>query len=204
MTTVRSETPDILKYGVTQEAHEASEERCSKCEYRGYGESICDYLAITGKPRILVSPEIGGECKAFRPKSGTMVRKSASMTIRPNAGERPEELELRRRQQIYRQMRALYDEGLNDREIAEELRKSATTVRHWRIREGLPSNTGRVRTSPAAVQERQRQMVALWKQGLNDREIAEKMQMSKKTVRNWRKLRGLKSNYDGGKTHADE
>lgn len=204
MTTVTSEKPDILKYGVTQEAHEASEERCSKCEYRGYGEILCDYLAITGKPRILVSPEIGGECKAFLPKSGTLVRKSAALTIRPNAGERPEELELRQRQQIYRQMRALYDEGLNDREIGEEMRKSATAVRTWRLREGLPSNTGRVRTSSEAVQERQRQMMELWKSGLNDREIADKLLLTKKTVRVWRKKVGLKSNYDGGKKHADE
>lgn len=110
------------------------------------------------------------------------------------------------RQREYRQMKKLYEEGLSDREIAEEMRKPPATVRNWRLREGLSANTDRARTAPAAVQERRRKMMDLWSQGLNDREIADGVQVTKKTVRAWREKFGLASNYKlrRGKTDADE
>lgn len=192
-------SPDILLHGQTEEGFERSRERCSKCRYRGFGENLCDYIGMTGKPRILVSPGVGNDCTEFRPKDGTEGRKQAAMTVRMNAGERPEDQEMMQRQRMYRQMRILYDEGMNDREIADELGKSPCSIRNWRLREGLRSNTERKRTVGAAVQERRRQMMELWKKGLNDRQIADAMLLSPKTVRLWRREQGLRSNYERGK-----
>lgn len=202
--TKEEKIPDILLYGQTEEGREASRERCMQCQYRGYGEALCDYMGVTGKPRILVSPGVGEECKAFLPLEGKAPRKQAAMTVRMNAGERPEDQDFLRRQRQYRQMRMMYDEGMGDRQIAAEMGCSPCTVRNWRLREGLAGNTGRQRTSPEAVQERRRQMMTLWKQGLDDRQISDRMQLNVKTVRKWRRERGLESNWKKVTKHADE
>lgn len=41
-----------------------------------------------------------------------------------------------------RQARQLYDQGMNDHEIAEKLGVSPKGVYHWRYRNRLPANTG--------------------------------------------------------------
>jgi DNA-binding NarL/FixJ family response regulator len=105
---------------------------------------------------------------------------------------------------VYRQMRVMYDEGKNDHEIGEELGISANTVRNWRHREGLQSVTGRHNTTEEAIMERRRQMLRLWKEGKNDREIAEAVGVTKKTVQTWRHRAGIASNYERGKSHANE
>lgn len=180
----------ILKRGLTKEEHEASKERCRKCLYRNYGESCCDYLAITGKPRILVSPGVGEDCTEFRPMNGTVVRKTASMTIRPNAGERPREQLLRRSQQLYRQMKTMYEEGMSDRAIAAELRCSASAVKRWRVREGLHvNNRGSIPNKEIA--RRLELTRGLWAAGRTDAEIARAVGVSKRTVGKWRKDMGL-------------
>ena len=196
--------PDILVHGQTETGVEKSRERCVKCIYRGYGENLCDYIGITGKARIATSPGVGKACKEFVPQEGEKKRKVSQMTVRVNAGMRPEDLEKSSRARVYQQMRILYDEGMNDRQIGDELGKSPCTVRNWRLREGLASNTERQRTSTAAVMERRREMMALYKQGLDDRKIADKMMLSVKTVRKWRRENKLKSNYERVKKHADE
>ena len=202
--TKEGKIPDILLHGQTDEGHEASRERCMQCHYRGYGEALCDYMGVTGKPRILVSPGVGEECKAFLPMTGDAPRKQAALTVQPNAGMHPGDLDFLRRKSRYRQMRVLYDEGMNDHQISREMGCSPCTVRNWRLREGLKGNTERQRTSPAATIERRKQMLALWKQGLDDRQISDRMQLSVKTVRVWRRSAGLQSNWKGGKNHADE
>lgn len=202
--TKEGKIPDILLYGQTEEGHEASRERCMQCHYRGYGEALCDYIGVTGKPRILVSPGVGEECTEFRPLTGEAPRKQAALTLQPNAGMPSGDLDFLRRKSRYRQMRLLYDEGMNDHQISREMGCSPCTVRDWRLREGLKGNTERQRTSPAATIERRKQMLALWKQGLDDRQISDRMQLSVKTVRVWRRSAGLQSNWKGGKNHADE
>lgn len=196
--------PELLLYGQTEEGHEASRERCMQCFFRGYGEALCDYMGVTGKPRILVSPGVGEECTAFLPLDGDAPRKPYALTLQPNAGMHPGDLEFLRRQSRYRQMRVLYDEGMNDHQIGREMGCSPCTVRNWRLREGLKGNTDRKRTSPAATIERRAQMMTLWKQGLDDRQISDRMQLSVKTVRTWRRENGLQSNWKAGKKHADE
>lgn len=204
MTKKNDEAPLVLA-GITEEEFMESNERCRKCFYRSMAtDHACDYINLTGKARIEVSPGVGKDCTVFLPDTGKS-RRPAALTVRipeSNADYFTEDP----RQREYRQMKKLYEEGLNDREIAEEMRKPPATVRNWRLREGLSANSGRTRTGTAAVQERRRKMMELWSQGLNDREIAEGVQVTKKTVRAWREKFGLASNYKlrRGKIDADE
>lgn len=199
--------PDILLYGQTEEGAEAARDWCQKCRFRGCGDALCDYISVTGKARILVSPEVGEKCAAFDPDGdGPTPRKVQSMTIRPNAGERPEDQEARQRQQLYRQMKAMYEEGMSDRAIAAELRCGAYTVKRWRMREGLGvNNHGAVPDKLLA--ERRARTKELWARGCSDNEIARELHTSKRPIVKWRKEMGLPAHWVNGKrveNHADE
>lgn len=203
----KNNVPDVLLYGQTEEGVEASRKRCQICRFRGCGEALCDYISVTGKARILVSPEVGEKCTAFAPDEGApLQRKVQSMTVRPNAGERPEDQEARHRQQVYRQMKAMYEEGMSDRAIAEELRCGAYTVKRWRQREGLGvNNHGSV--PDKVLTERRMRTKELWGQGYNDIEIARELHASRRSVAKWRKEMGLPAlgvNGKKGESHADE
>lgn len=194
----KTKMQEILLYGQTEEGVEASMERCGKCKYRGSGECGCDYLGMTGRARILVSPGVGEECTAFAPMTGEPERKRAQMTIRPNAGERREAQEARGRERVFRQMKAMYEEGMSDRAIAAELHVSPTSVKRWRGREGLSvNNHGSI---PDKVQaERKAAAKELWARGGSDSDIAQALGVSPRTVAKWRYDMGLPSHDREGK-----
>lgn len=199
--------PDILLYGQTEEGAEASRERCKECRYRGCGEALCGYIGVTGKARILISPDVGEDCAAFEPAGdGPMPRKVQAMTVMPNAGERTEDQEARSRQRLYRQMKDMYKEGMSDRAIAAELRVGAYTVRRWRQREGLGvNNHGAVPDKVLA--ERREKTREMWAKGCSDNEIAKALHTSKRSIVKWRKEMGLPAHWVNGKKverHADE
>lgn len=112
--------------------------KCRKCAYRASDVAghTCDYLSITGHARILVSPEAGEHCTAFVPKQKKLRRGAPPPPPQPR--KRSERTLIR-----YRQMRQLYDEGKTDCVIADEVGVSRSTVKRWRLEEGLMPNTVR-------------------------------------------------------------
>lgn len=89
--------------------------------------------------------------------------------------------------------RELWEDGMNDVEIAGETGVSKTAVLNWRRREGLGSNY-RKRETPKARRE-EAKILALYDEKLNDQEIAQRMGCSVTKIRAVRLRRGLPSNW---------
>lgn len=89
----------------------------------------------------------------------------------------------------YSQVKALYESGKSDREIAAALGISKCTVCHWRKRRGLKPNS-HIDYS---------QIQALYYAGLSDKEISQTLHISQSTVRYWRYKNGVTPNkFHGG------
>ena len=98
------------------------------------------------------------------------------------------------------QAHSLYNEGLSDTKMALALGVSTGTVRNWRYRENLVSNANRYRQLESQrktledetnVGWDQEQALELWLDGLNDYEIAEKLDIEPSVAEAWRIDLGL-------------
>lgn len=78
--------------------------------------------------------------------------------------------------------RALHQQGLNDREIAEKEGVTRKVITGWRRYRGLPVN----REKRDYVERR-----ALYEQGLSDGEIAKRLGFTRATINAWRRNQGL-------------
>lgn len=85
-------------------------------------------------------------------------------------------------------VRKLYEEGLNDAEIAKRLGCSKSPVCTCRNRLGLPSKH---KNAVVPVEQAKK----LWAEGLNDGEIASRLGLMPKTIMAWRHRYGLDANY---------
>ena len=85
-----------------------------------------------------------------------------------------------------KQLIALYEKGLKDREIAEELGAHRSVVKYQRRRLGLKAHDRRLFTD--------QQLIDLHEEGLNDREKAERLGVSEGAVFYHRKRLGLEAN----------
>ncbi len=83
-----------------------------------------------------------------------------------------------------RQLKELYEQGFNDREISEKLGAHENTVRIHRIRLGLKAHGRRLLFTD-------RQLIELHEEGFNDREIGEKLGVDRSTVGVHRRRLGL-------------
>lgn len=101
-------------------------EKCLSCRYIQSG--YCDYASITGHCRIKICPP-GDKCTVYEPAPGQKAPESLPLD---GAKKTPTAQDYR-----WRQMRELYEQGLNDKEIASEMGCSRTTVRQWRHSESL-------------------------------------------------------------------
>lgn len=100
--------------------------KCMTCKYAPTG--VCDYAAITRHCRIKICPP-GDECTVYSPAPG---QKAPERPLNYGAKRKPTAQDYR-----WRQMRELYDQGLNDKEIAAEMGCGRTTVQRWRHSESL-------------------------------------------------------------------
>lgn len=116
---------------------------CYKCGYIGKiaGSVCCEYCVVTGHTRGSKKDENGilrpipaSECTHW--KDGKQTDKPKDFIF---AGKERKSTTESRLENLYAQIQQLYTDGLNDREIAEELRCSKTTVRRWRQRNNAPS-----------------------------------------------------------------
>lgn len=100
--------------------------------------------------------------------------------------------------------KALYSGGSTDKELAQELGVSNTTIVRWRHIHELPPNghgliPGKVGTPRMSkIELRKIKYMELYKQGLQDAEIGKICGVQKGTVYNWRKQLGLPPNGKRG------
>src|SRR6056297_244566 len=81
-----------------------------------------------------------------------------------------------------------YNAGYNDREIAEKVGVSDSTVGNWRHRNGKPAHNTRGRKINGEL------VMSLYRQGKNDRTIANESGYNPSTIGLWRKKNGLPVN----------
>ncbi len=86
--------------------------------------------------------------------------------------------------------RALYEQGLNDRQIAEAVNVSANTVNRWRTANGL------MKTAKPGIDEEKAR--ALYAQGMNDPQMAAELGTNRRNVSAWRARNRLGANATRG------
>ena len=90
------------------------------------------------------------------------------------------------------QMRmALYRQGLNDREISEQVHVTTEAISAWRRTNGLPAHNQHRKVTP----EMEAEMRKLHREGASDGQIAKALGMPKPTVAAWRSRKNLKANF---------
>jgi len=172
-------------------------ETCKRCRYRGFldydTQICCNYIGITGHARSLLPPREDGQCPAF--EEGEL----QSLPIpRPMVGEPKERPEPRSPADSmadrFKQMQDLYDQGMTDREIGEEMRCSERTVSSWRRRAGLPGNGAKKKHFYDPEEFRK-----LYDQGYSDARISKMTGYHHSVIANWRNKNGLPPVNRGGK-----
>ena len=87
----------------------------------------------------------------------------------------------------------LYQQGLNDREIAEQLFVSESTIYYWRKKQGLPPNK----------KDNWKIRYKLYQQGLNDKQIAMQLNVTPDCIFTWRKRNNLPANAKSGRPRRE-
>lgn len=86
---------------------------------------------------------------------------------------------------------ALYQQGMNDAQIAEAVGATRNAIANWRAKRNLPRvQNGRLRMDAGSEEKR----MELYRQGLNDCQISRELGVTDTSIRLWRKARGLPSN----------
>lgn len=128
------------------------EEKCDKCRFgSGITAHKCGFLDKVGHTKLHVyREEIGGDlrkaygpgCVAYEPKTAAIKKKPSRAAIgaKKSVSTRLSAVAARREQ-----MRAMYNEGMNDAQIAREMGVNKKTVQNWRNRDCLPPNDNRGR-----------------------------------------------------------
>ena len=89
---------------------------------------------------------------------------------------------------------ALYRDGLNDREIADQVHVTPEAITFWRRTHELPANTQRRKITP----DMEAEMLRMHGDGMSDGQIAREIGLTKPTVLTWRRRNGLKANFAKG------
>ena len=164
---------------------------CRKCRFRGFfdydTQVCCNYLWITGKPRILLPPREDGRCPAY--EEGDQEYSQITQIAVKVPTDRP----MYKTQYVKEQMKALYDKGMIDREIAAEMKCHEKTVALWRRKEGLPAN----RKYKPAVDPKV--FESMYKLGYSDQKISKLTGCHHSVVANWRHKNDLPPVDKGGK-----
>ena len=88
----------------------------------------------------------------------------------------------------------LYRDGLNDREIADQVHVTPEAITFWGRTHGLPANTPRCKITP----DMEAEMLRMHQDGMSDGQISQESGMKKATVVSWRRRRGLAANFKQG------
>ncbi len=135
----------------------------------------CNYFFITGETKTSRGEaDITRKCGLYKP--GTAPRVRAQPVVLRGSYPRREPKQRAGRLYDWKQFRALWDEGKNDREIARTTGCNPDTVQKWRHGAGLP---------PRYRQEIDRvRLKELWEAGMDDPHIAKELGVS--TMSAWR------------------
>lgn len=79
---------------------------------------------------------------------------------------------------------ALYRDGLNDREIADQVHVTPEAITFWRKNHGLTANTPRSKITP----DMEAEMLRMHQDGMSDGQISQESGMKKATVVSCRRL----------------
>lgn len=85
----------------------------------------------------------------------------------------------------------LYRDGLNDREIADQVHVTTEAIAAWRRTNGLPAHNQHRKVTP----EMEAEMRKLHREGASDGQIAKALGMPRPTVAAWRYRKNLKTNF---------
>ena len=88
----------------------------------------------------------------------------------------------------------LYRDGLNDREIADQVHVTTEAISAWRRTNGLPAHNQHRKVTP----EMEAEMRKLHREGASDSQIAKEIGRCVSTIRSWRRRNGLPGNYGTG------
>lgn len=156
---------------------------CEQCRWRGYidADLCCDYMYITGHARTVLPPREDGGCPVF--EAGEREFSGIVQTLLPPTKN------VVKRTMVYDEaiMRAAYDNGGTDKEIAEAVGCGKSTVWKWRQFRGLPPNLA----PPTEPKFDRVAMMALYKKGYGDKMIARMMGCTHATVFRWREKNDL-------------
>ncbi len=86
----------------------------------------------------------------------------------------------------------LYRDGLNDREIADQVHVTPEAITFWRKNHGLTANRSKITPDMEA------EMLRMHQDGMSDGQISQESGMKKATVVSWRRRRGLAANFKQG------
>lgn len=180
--------------------------RCKGCQYRspaiatpsmGYS---CDYASITGRTRTGELIKLYGRnfSKALLEPKHCPFRKKG-MRLSTLTQEIVEGRE-RSMKQLKPRFMQLYNRGMTDAEIGNQIHKSSNTVAEFRRSLGLEAHERK----PAPAHPVDDEIAeAMYKAGMNDAEIANKFGCAPSAVLRWRRKRNLKPNapqgWQGGK-----
>lgn len=169
---------------------------CKKCIFRAksYEKHGCNFLFVTGHTRKAEPPET---CKDFR--EGARMERREYLLLQEGLQEKAKRQRApgggRKEEHDWDKARKPYDEGYNDGQIARVMGLRPQTVCEWRKRNNLPANTttgGRRRVKDwDYVRE-------LYERGLNDREIADEVNVTDNVIYKWRKRHSLQANTNSG------
>jgi hypothetical protein len=108
----------------------------ARCDFRAApGQPYtCDYAAITGRSRLAACRRLGADSDVRRcPLRKTPLKKARERETTPTIVTRTA---------TERGFRALYNKNMTDRQIAEQMNVSKSSVHRWRKREGLRPRKG--------------------------------------------------------------
>lgn len=95
-----------------------------------------------------------------------------------------------KRVQVWAEIKKLYEKGLNDVAISEQLSITVNRVRAWRKRNNMPANRG----IQSKAFKNDSKLWELYKQGFNDTEIATFTELTPGKVYYWRRSNKLRGN----------
>lgn len=141
----------------------------------------CNYFFCTGVTKTSRGEaDITRKCGLYKPGTAPRVR-AQPVVLRGSRPQRREPKQRAGRLYDWKQFRALWDEGKNDREIARVIGCNPDTVQKWRHGAGLP---------PRYRQEIDRaRLKELWEAGMDDPHIAKELGVS--TMSAWRARNGM-------------
>lgn len=122
------------------------------CKFWSTPTQSCDYIIWMGESRALQCG-IGRECTVFMAIDEKSRLQAERIRNNPDYGiQERENGQFKSWTETHHDMMLeLYESGMTDTQIAEEILHSKTTVQEWRKRHNLPPNTGKPKTGGDAI-----------------------------------------------------